>query len=595
MILVVLRFIKFFILLIPLPIFIFIEFFHPISSAAVDLGYYLKIGEVILKTKTVPNINLFSYTFPHYPFINPNWLSEVIFYLISISFGFSGLMVISTIVVIVALMIPIIYALKYKKVNSIADIYITFLLLAVLLTTRLNVKPEMFSYLFTSLFIAILYLYKSTRTKWIYLLPFLELLWVNMHIYFIIGPVVVFFFLLDSFFKRLKETGNGSKAINTQKTKLLLIIFILVAGATLFNPSGINGGLYPFTLQQNLDRTITENQSIFTIQGEGLTPFPIILFEISAIFLFLSLYLNRKKAALVDWLIAIVFFLLAESIARNIGLYVYAVFIPLCTNFSTSFEKLSTTFSTTARKIFFTALWICIIFVYIFELNYAINIFGFGLGIMSKYENGVNFFLKERLRGPIFNNFNTGGYLEYRLYPQEKVFIDSRGEAAYPLSFSNTIYLSMQKNPQIFQSEDNIYHFNTIIYDYKGDPLAENQSFMTSILKNKNWQLVYLDDALIILVKKRVYNSEIISNFSISEKTFNSSQYFDKNIPSLINIGYFLNTVGWRKPEMTVANQILRIDPQNCSGLLLLSNGLQSNGQIETASIYYEKFQQLCN
>ena len=40
-----------------------------------------ELEELKSKTHAIPSINLFSYTFPSFPFINHHWLSEVIFYL----------------------------------------------------------------------------------------------------------------------------------------------------------------------------------------------------------------------------------------------------------------------------------------------------------------------------------------------------------------------------------------------------------------------------------------------------------------------------------------------------------------------------------
>lgn len=587
-----LRYIKIFLLLVPLPIFVFIEFFHPISSAAVDLGYYLKIGEVIFATKTVPAINLFSYTYPNSPFINPNWLSEVIFYLISTISGFTDLMVISTIIFVIAVMIPVVYVLKYKKGNSITSLYISFLLLVEILVVRLNVKPEIFSLLFTSLFVAILYAYKRNHTKWIYLLPLLELVWVNMHVFFIVGIFLVFIFVLDSlfFWKFSKEPANNEVLLNSVKT--LLIIFFFTILASFFNPFGINGALYPITIQQILNTNLAENQSVFTLQSIGFAPFSILLFEISAVFLFISLFINRKKASLADWFIAIGFFILAETHSRGLGLYVCAVFIPLYLNVEMIFEKVQRTMSISSKKILYTLLWICIIFLYIFELNYVVHTYGFGAGKMSKYENGVNFFLKEHLHGPIFNNFSVGSYLEYRLYPQEKVFIDTRPEA-YPQSFSQNGYFSIQADPKIFQKEDSIYHFNVIVYDYIEDSPVTN-TFTKNIMQDKNWQLIYLDDTIMILVKKNALNNQVITNFGMSENTFHISQSDRKNLHLLLNIGSFLDTVGWRKQEVLVLQEALRIDPQSCLALVLISDTFHTIGDNDMANLYYGKFQQFC-
>src|SRR3989338_6503977 len=66
---------------------------HNFDSIGQDIGRHLKTGEIIWQTKTVPNINLFSFTVPDHSFINHHWLAEVIFYLLNLAVGLNGLII----------------------------------------------------------------------------------------------------------------------------------------------------------------------------------------------------------------------------------------------------------------------------------------------------------------------------------------------------------------------------------------------------------------------------------------------------------------------------------------------------------------------
>src|SRR5436190_23282855 len=92
---------------------LFILFFHPITAITQDLGRHIKTGEIILQTHTVPKTNLFSYTYPDYPFINTHWLSEVVFYVVSQVVGFQGLLVFTTMIVLAAF--AIIFYTAYRS------------------------------------------------------------------------------------------------------------------------------------------------------------------------------------------------------------------------------------------------------------------------------------------------------------------------------------------------------------------------------------------------------------------------------------------------------------------------------------------------
>ncbi len=67
-----------------------------INLVAADLGRHIKNGELILQgvaLQKVLDTNLFSYTFPEFPFLNHHWGSGVIFYLVHQVSGFAGVSV----------------------------------------------------------------------------------------------------------------------------------------------------------------------------------------------------------------------------------------------------------------------------------------------------------------------------------------------------------------------------------------------------------------------------------------------------------------------------------------------------------------------
>ncbi|PIZ98570.1 MAG: hypothetical protein COX78_03015, partial [Candidatus Levybacteria bacterium CG_4_10_14_0_2_um_filter_35_8] len=190
---------------------LFIGFFHPIISITQDLGRHFLLGEIILKTLSVPKTNLFSYTYPDFPFVNLHWLSEVLFFVIFKTIGFNGLLIFSTTIVIASFGLMFFKLFKSNNFLALSGGSILYLLI---LFERTDIRPEIFSFLFLSIFLAILYKYREKYTKWIFLLPFIEILWVNMHIYFIIGNALLFFFLLENIILKRKK-------LFSKKTKVL--------------------------------------------------------------------------------------------------------------------------------------------------------------------------------------------------------------------------------------------------------------------------------------------------------------------------------------------------------------------------------------
>ncbi len=552
-----------------------VGFFHPLNALTQDLGRHIKTGEIILETKQIPTVNLYSYTYPDFPFINHHWLSEVIFYIVSGTTGFNGLLLFSTGIVVFSFSLLVWYSLRFK--NILATTIISFLYLQILFE-RTDVRPEIFSFLFLSLYMVILYSFRTKFTKWIFLLPLLELLWVTMHIYFPIGILIIGLFLVDAIIKNRKQ-------LFTSHTKILLFILILSSLSTLCNPQGIQGALYPFTVFNNYGYQIEENQNIFFLwsYSQKLT---ILYFTLSLLLVSIILFMNTLKTKLVDWLLVLLFTLLAVLSIRNFPLFVFATFIPACFVLSKTLEQFSLY---KPKKLAVTLLVLLSLFVW--SGTHLITRFGFGFGIPTGATNGIDFLQKEKIQGPLFNNFDIGSYMEYRLYPKQKVFVDGRPEA-YPKDFFEKTYIPMHYDPRIFKKVDQTYHFQTIFFSYT-DQTPWAQTFLGWITKDPLWDMVYLDDYVVIFLKNTPEHSEIIKKLGMYESSLHISHLNTNDMKSLSRLVYFFQTVGWRGKEEEMYKHILTLNPTFCPALKNLSL-LLSERQDPSLPIYREKLNKYC-
>lgn len=545
-----------------------IGFLHPISSITQDLGRHLINGQIILETQQVPKTNFFSYTYPDFPFINHHWLSEVIFYLISKVFGFNGLLIISTITVLLAFFL--IFFSSLKQGNNVAILTIISLLYLNILFERTDVRPEIFSFLFLSIFIIILYQYKEKFTKWIFLLPLIEVLWVNMHIYFVIGIAVIGLFLIDAIWE-------NRKTLYRRYISILVVIFLSSVFSTLINPNGLNGALYPLNVFQNYGYSIEENQNIFFLWNYFHKP-TIIFFAISAFLLFLGLALNFKKTKIIDWLLAIFFTVLATAAIRNLPLFAFATFIPFSNSFSNFFSKES---PWTRRLLFIIIIW---------QLISLFSKGTFGFGEETGAKKAADFFIQNNLKGPIFNNFDIGSYLDYRFYPFEKVFVDGRPEA-YPASFFQEIYIPMQENKETFEKIEKQYHFNSIFFAHS-DQTPWASLFLRNIVNNPSWKMIYLDNYAVIFFKNNHANKNIINGFAINNDSLKLNN-LPKDMNSLLRLAIFFQNVEWKDKEKIIYQHILEIDPNRCNVLFNLSV-LLSEENNPASNIYSTRFTKNC-
>ena len=75
--------------------------------------------------------------------------------------------------------------------------------------------------------------------RWLFILPILEIFWVNLHIYFFIGIFLVGAYLCESLVVLL--FGKNQENVRDQ-VKGLAVILLLTIGAACLNPAGDIGG-----------------------------------------------------------------------------------------------------------------------------------------------------------------------------------------------------------------------------------------------------------------------------------------------------------------------------------------------------------------
>ena len=490
--------------LIPLS-YLVILLFQKDLALFTDLGRHLKLGEIIVNCLCVPQTNFFSYTHPDFPIVNHEWLTEVIFYLTSAWFGLNGLLILKFILIITSA--SLLYSIAVKK-GSLFWVTIFSLLCITVFSTRFSVLPELFSYLFISLFIFLIERYKETKNiKYLWILPLIQLFWINMHIYFVIGIGIFGLFLIEEYIQH--------KKVNK---KHLLVGFALVV-ALLINPSFIKGAFLPFTVFNNYGFTVEENNSPFSVFSQTSTntniaytlTLQVLVFELLAALFIFSLFIRTKWKELFHFGNHLFGFLIAAKFMRCISLLGLLGFIPLVQTFS-EWEKRNkdSVEETTANMI----KGIIVIFVGIIVFIHIKGLIEYNI-LSFSFENpsakATTFIKDNDVKGPIFNNYRIGNYLIYSLYP-EKVFVDARPEA-YPATFFNE-YWRMMEDEQFFNQQVEKYNINTVVFNVDDDPV-KIRPFLSRLIYHKDWVPVYGDGQVTIVVRNNEVNKPVIDKFKI--------------------------------------------------------------------------------
>ncbi|MEK7160507.1 MAG: hypothetical protein AAB724_00620, partial [Patescibacteria group bacterium] len=474
---------------------------HSLTAINQDLGRHLKMGEIIWQTKHVPQTNLFSYTNPDWPFINHHWLSEVIYYWLSLVIGLKGLIVFNALLILAAF--ALVWRLAWRK-----DYFIFSTLAAMLgaglVLERTDIRPESFGFLLFALFLFILEKNKEKIYWHFWLLVPLTALWVNLHISFIYGLVLIFFFFLDRLWQRRRAVYLLAKQKKLERyIAQVLLLGVLAGAAALVNPNTWRGALYPLSIFSNYGYTIVENQSPFFLETVMSNP-TIVFFKVSLVAVALVFLMNLGRLKLFYLLSASWLVIVSWGAIRNFPLLGLIILPVLTENSMAAREHFSKYFAKWERwrwRGVWRLLTIVLIFVILSTSIYAVatNRFyrrsmrseQFGLLVPVGAEAAVDFLKQNKIAGPLFNNFDIGSYLIWRLWPEHPVFVDGRPEA-YPSQFLQDVYIPMQTDGATWQKyADEVYKINLVFFAHT-DATPWGQEFLRQMSQRQGWVMVYL-------------------------------------------------------------------------------------------------------
>jgi len=492
--------------------------FHKINLTTADLGRHIENGKLFvhagsagISRPALLHTNFFSYTNADFPFVNHHWGSGVLYYVIHYVTGFWGLSLVYGGCIILATLV-LLYIFR-EKVPLLASVPI-ILFLTPLITERTEVRPEGFSYLFLAIIIALLYSYSkgSLEKKWLWAIPIISLLFVNMHIYFIFVPFIVGMFLLEALIR--KDFG---------KSKTIGIVLGVSSLALLLNPYGLSGVLYPFTIFQNYGYLVVENQSIHFLANYGISNPNFLWWKISTtILLGVGLFIllkHRSKFPFSLFGIAAAFAVLSYLGIRHLSLYGLAL-LPFFLHYAeVLYRKPDDTEKRENHMI--VSVILSIFFLIVILVQFGTHMpwgSDWGVGLKQGVNASAEFFEKEKIEGPIFSNYDIGGYLIFHLYPQEKVFVDNRPEA-YPAKFFENEYKRMQEDHTIWDNELKKWDFNTIFF-YRHDLTPWAQKFLIARIWDPEWAPVFVDDYTIIFLRRNEESKDIIKKYELPKSMF---------------------------------------------------------------------------
>jgi len=479
-----------------------------------DTAWHIGIGRYILETGTVPDTGIFSYTAAKMPWMAHEWFTELIFAVIHQFAGLNG------IVLLTALAIAFTHSTFYgfllsRGVNTVLALILTITAMAVT-SVHWLARPHIFSMLFTLAWYLALENYRLRGTRQIYLLPVLTILWVNLHGGFMAGLLLIAVYWLGSlaeFFFAKDEKGRAD-----QKKNIITYgkVGLLTIAAALVNPHGYQALLFPFRImgqELNVGR-INEWLSpnfhnflpyeyllLILIIVLGFSLFRLGFIEAGLVLLWTHLSLHSVRYGPIFAIIVIPIMAIRLEGLMQKGKEGGNRLLCSVHAFSERLQQTSASLKGHVLQI--------IILLSITAITLAGgNVLGTPL---MKYEfdkkklpvEAVEFAERNRIQGRLFNTYHFGGYLIYKGFPKDGVFVDGRAD----------MYDEFLKN--YFDVVDLKPEWKNILdrFDIEWMLISANSSLSVLLLETDQWGLVYADKVANVFVKKGPLNAGLIERY----------------------------------------------------------------------------------
>lgn len=477
-----------------------------------DTWWHLRSGEYILRTHSIPRHDVFSHTVAGKPWIDHGWLAQIAIYLLYAAFGYAGLGLALAAVVTLAF----VFVFLQSEENLYLRAFIT-VLAAITSAVVWIARPQIVSFLLAAAFSYVLYLYKRKGRNYLFLIPLLSVLWVNVHGAFITGFILLGCYVIGEVLNNLLG-HKGDRILSYGDIASLIKVSLVALVVLVINPNTYQMYLYPFkTVGIGALRDYIQEWASPDFHQLHLHPFIwMVLLILTAV------GLSRQRIDFTDLGLTSLFFYMALWAGRNIALFAL-VTAPVLMRYGagalrTLWEAVRTSdveqgsLSQLGRKQIAPGPWLT-------RLNWLILILVLSLSAIKVYQplslevnlaveeeylpvEAVRFIRANHLPGPMFNSYNWGGYLIWHLYPDYPVFIDGRTDLYDDKLIREYVKVTLAK-PGWREVLDQ-YGVNWI--------LIESDSILATFLaESDEWQSVYADTIATVFLRNIPENQDLLS------------------------------------------------------------------------------------
>ena len=448
-----------------------------------DVWWHLRTGQLITETRAFVHTDPFSFTRQGQPWVNHEWLSDLLLYGIYRAAGWSGLIVLFGALTSLTLMLVFVRSPGKPYFAALA-----LVLGAYASAPSWGVRPHTLSLLLASIFLLVLER-SEQRPRLLWWTVPLTLLWVNLHAEYALGISLLVLFLLGEMLDAALGIRDWLKTV--PRLRNLAIALTGCVAVVPINPNGLRMFTYPVETLRSaaMQKYIAEWASPNFHDGKYL-PFAAILLGI----LFL-LPVSPKRIRARDALLLVVFAAGGLRSVRHISAFVL-VAVPILSGLAQSWwhesvRKPNAVSPRSLRRLAVNATVLAAFLIFAMVRVHSVVANQAATEAKNFPAGAAAYLASQRPGGPIFNHYNFGGYFIWKLYPQYRVFIDGRADLYgddFLHDFARTYYVTDPDWQHTFRE----WKIETVI-------LPPDAPVVEGLRLSHSWNEVYSDSQAIVM------------------------------------------------------------------------------------------------
>jgi hypothetical protein len=454
-----------------------------------DVGWHLRTGQLIVQRHAVFHTDTYSFTRFGQPWVDHEWLSQVLMFGVYWLAGYGGLIVVFGAVTAAAFFLIF---LRSPGRPYVAGVFT--LLGAFASAPSWGVRPQMLTLLLASVLLLILE-HSYERPKILWWTPPLMLLWVNLHAGYALGLALMVLFLVGD----ALDAACGFSFSYSLRVRLRTLGLAIVACAAVVPLNPYGAAMYAYPLETLRSRAM---QSYI---GEWFSPdfhqpryLPTLLLMLATIALpALSPRRLRPREIL---LLTVTTYAALRSV-RHIPIYAL-VAVPILSAMALAWLQergsaqalMAKQTSVTPVKAWLNAALLAGFLVFLVVRARYVTHREAEAEAKEFPAAAVSFIAAQRPPAPMLNHYNWGGYFIWRLYPEYRVYIDGRADL-YGDAFMEDLATTYYMKGDSWRSPFEKWGIRTVA-------LPPDAPVVAALRALPEWETIYSDNQAVVLTRK---------------------------------------------------------------------------------------------